>query len=201
MVLKLALTLSAMLLLRLGGEPPVPAGFAQLDPDTRRVIEHALAEVRRTPEQPRAWHELGLVYHAHQQLEPARTCYVRALELDDARAQVWYVHAALLHRTGKTREALTALERVIALEPTYPPAHWRLALWLLQEGRTDAADHAVLRALELAPADRHARLVRARVLLQRGEHATAATYLETLARDHPDDRYVQFLLGTAYRGL
>jgi predicted Zn-dependent protease len=39
------------------------------------------------------------------------------------------------------------------------------------------------------------------VLLQRGEHATAATYLETLARDHPDDRYVQFLLGTAYRGL
>ena len=91
------------------------------------------------------------------------------------------------------------MDRVLALDESYTPAHVRRGFWLLEQGLIDEAEASFTRAVALEADNRNGRIGLARVALQRDESAGALETLVTLRREQPTDRYIQYLLGMAYR--
>lgn len=178
---------------------PTLEDTAELDPLIVELINSTIAQVRHSPDEPQIWHELGLTYHAHFLLDPARQCYEKALELDPGLAETWY-HLALIHeRVGNYDEAVRIMSEAARRSPEYPPVHWRKGMWLIELGRFDEAQQSLQRAVESAPNDPAPQAGLALLDLQRNRAERAVARLEPTIAAHPDIRYLARLLGTAYQ--
>ncbi len=187
--------------LSIGAEPPVPENFTNLDPLVQDVVSEALEYVRSTPGSTKMWMQLGLVYEANGLKELAQQCYRQVVSMQDSNTKAWYRLALVQDALGEDRRATDALQRMLELDDTYAPSHWRFGFWQLRAGKLEQAREQFTRSLELEPSNRAARVGLARVDLSGGKPQEAATVLEALVNEQPDDAYVHQLLGAAYRQL
>src|SRR5262245_48640739 len=69
-----------------GSLPPLPViSTASFVPSIREEVEAAVAQAKARPNDAAAVGHLGMVLHAHEQLESARQCYQRAALLEPKR--------------------------------------------------------------------------------------------------------------------
>ena len=175
---------------------PLPPRLEQRDPAVIDLVWHHAARIEANPT-PANWRRLGMVYQANLEYELACQVYQRALDLDPASAPTHYLMSLCRDRLGDATAAIAAMEQVTVLDPTYMPAWWRLGLLQLEFGDLEEAELAARRAAD-QPAGA---AVLARVLLQKGDRDEVVELLERQLQDHPDDRHLHMLLGTAYRQL
>jgi tetratricopeptide (TPR) repeat protein len=190
-------------------------------PGARRGLEEAARIVpgpkeRRRNEVPRAHAKspnsethaeaaalLAHAWRAHTSgdLKGAEAAYRRALEIDGARADVWYLLGAVCQASKRLDEAVSCFRRAISLDAEYADAHNYLAVALMTMGQLDEGAAAFRRAIELKPreADLHLNLGAALRMQQRHSEATAA-YREAL-RLRPEHTKTQAMLRRSLRSL
>ena len=98
----------------------------------------------RGPETPAA--ELRSVISAYLLLnekERALSMAERAIETHPGEANLWYLYADALQRSGRVEEALGALDHLAGIDPAFPGAGLRRGTWLLELGRLAEAAAAL----------------------------------------------------------
>ena len=182
-------------------EPPLPDNFGQTDPLVASRIRDSREAVLTEPRSPKAWVELGMVYHANWYPALARSCYERAVQLDSENAQAWFHLGLVRSELSLPGPALDAINQATRLAPRSGPVHWRKGLLLLEEGQVMQAEAAFKRAINLEPADQAAWFGLARVYLLQGRSEDAGSMIATHLLHGPHDAYARQLLATAYRQL
>ena len=105
--------------------------------------------LRSRPDDPRIWHNLGVLRAEAGDPSDALACFDRALAREPGYATAHFNRANALFALGRTDEAHDAYIRVVALEPDSYEAHRRLGfLWQAAGRRGRALDHFA-RTLEL----------------------------------------------------
>ena len=129
----------------------------------------------------------------------ARTCAMKALELDDRLAEAHSALGFLRFRLDwDWTHAETELRRAIQLNAGYAPAHHRLALALIAQGRSDEAVSEISRAVELDPLSLIYNTAKGRVLYFARQYDLAfAQFTRTLELD-PHFAQTHFDFGMAY---
>jgi hypothetical protein len=99
------------------------------------VADGAYAEAERmlrtivsaSPNNPRAWHELGNACFRSGAFDRAATAYLRRVNLEPGNALANYSLGAALAEWGRADEARAYLQRALQLQPNFPQAARRLA--------------------------------------------------------------------------
>lgn len=183
-------------------EPPaLEAGDSRLGEGLADAIAAALGDVRAAPGDPAPRFVLAQLYESNALLDLARVTYsqARVLAPEDARAA--YHEARMLRELGDFDAARAALEVALELAPDYGPA-WRLSgEWSMEGGDFSAAERAFTRAAQLMPELPDGQLGLAKAALARGDPAAAESWARQVLAAHPEERYGQYLLGSALREL
>ena len=179
--------------------PPVPADLAALDPLVAEAVEAALGALERTPQDPAAWAELAMVYHANQLDHLAIEAYDEALARGEDTARNQYRRALVLFGVGREDEALRGLERALELSPQASVPRWRLGEVRLERGELAAAKQAFELATRRNDSFHQAWLGLARVHLLRDEPEQALGALQRVLEDAPRHRHANALLASALR--
>ena len=95
------LSLRAAALLLAIGLPETPRlPLDQYAPGLRARVEEALRRAEREPEAARAIGSLGMLLHAYDQFEPARTCYRQARALEPGAFEWAYLEGLVQEARG-----------------------------------------------------------------------------------------------------
>jgi tetratricopeptide (TPR) repeat protein len=182
-------------------EIPRVGSLSDADPRVAQLIENGIAMIEADPTAalPRAG--LGMIYHANEVFEGARSAYRQALSIEPDNARWLYHLARVEERLSDSEAAIATIGRSIELEPRYAPSYWRRGGWLLDLGRAAEAEADFREAIEIAPDDPAGLTGLARALLEQDRAAEAAEILEDVVLVLPDDPLVHLLLGNAYRAL
>ena len=190
---------------------PVAVDLNMADPDTRKLLESMLEQVRANPASGEARGQLGMAYEINGYGDAALVSYEQAEALGP-KAFLWpYFRALLLgcHVMSSAAcsgqridyvAALQSVDRALAIDAAYVPAWlWRGA-WLQELGRLDEAAAAYRRARELGGEEASAAFGLARILLRQGRPGEALAVLEprTGKYSHPA---IYRLLGRSYQLL
>ena len=89
--------------------------------------------LRQYPDDPNAWHLLGLIAFQTANLEIAQTLIRRAIEIAPDFAVAHCDLGIVLHTLGKYDPAIASFRESLRLDPHNPPAHWNLGTALLAE--------------------------------------------------------------------
>ena len=126
-------------------------GTARKRGDWTSAKQHYEAARRHSPSDPRIVNALGEVQLFEGHIQQVLGSFRSAARLDPTYASA-YVNIGLAHlkNSGRTREAVAALERAADLSPTGKV--WGLLGWAYdQQGDVEEAIRAYSRAIELAP--------------------------------------------------
>lgn len=144
-------------------------------PREARVSLEGLLE--STPDDLRAWLDLGLAYEMLEDLEHAEAAYRSAIEhgagTTSQSAEVLNNLGALLRDTDRLDEALTLLRRAVELRPAFASAHLNLALALEDSGDDVGAIDHYRRVIALADHEPTSRINLGLILLRQGQRDTA----------------------------
>ena len=168
------------------------------------AMDHAQRHLQRVaelaPHDPRPNRLRGLIHKDFERYGLAAVEYREALRRhsdpdhwDEVRIEL----AECLRREGQFAEALTVLEPCAAT----PAADALRAECELALERAEPAAQLVRRALDKDPKHRDALLVQADIVLQAGDAARAAEFLERAVAAHPRDDLVRYRLAQVYRRL
>lgn len=140
--------------------------------------------LRSRPDDPRIWHNLGVLRAEAGDPSDAIACFDRALALEPGYATAHFNRANALFALRRTDEARDAYMRVAALEPDSYEAHRRLGfLWQAAGRRGRALDHFA-RTLELRRGeDRAGMAARSLRRATRGKLAHDAAQLRYIAEN------------------
>jgi len=178
---------------------PLPADLASLDARLKQQIELGCENVRRAPEIPETWAELGMVYQGNGMPDLAILCYGRALAIKEAEPQWWYYTAMAEIELGNVQKSLMLLDRVAELQPDFAPAYWRRGLIYLDRSDFEHAEAAFRRAIEVDPTDGAGWRGLARALLQLDKHEEVIQLMQQWLSSGVRDKYAHRLLGMAYQ--
>jgi len=101
--------------------------------------------------------DLGQGFYARGRYGLAKSCYERAVDLDEANRQARYGLALSLVRLGDLPGARQELERTIETDRTFVPGYISLAVLDYAEGDFALARERLEGALRIAPSNRYAR--------------------------------------------
>ena len=135
----------------------------------RRVLEAC-------PDQPDAWHYLGLLAHQRGEREQAVTLIRKAIVLAPGHVDAHNNLGNVFKEQGSPAEAEACFLRVIDLVPDHASAYNNLGVALKEQGKLDAAVAAYQKAILLRPDyfDAHYNLGNAFFNLENLENALAA---------------------------
>jgi tetratricopeptide (TPR) repeat protein len=118
--------------------PPLSAGDYPAALGER--LAAALERARKEPQDAGRAGALGMLLHAHEQLEPALACYRRARHLDPGAFEWPYLEGVILARLAQHAGSAEALRAAVRLDPGSWPARLKLAQALLAAGDLAAAE-------------------------------------------------------------
>jgi Flp pilus assembly protein TadD len=153
--------------------------------DARKELQKALDLY---PDYAEAWFGMGMTHERSHQVDEARRCYNKALELD-SRFILPYIHLAYLavqENDWKTVLALT--DRALALNPfEYPAVHFFNAVANYNLQNFEAAERSSKKADMLDAGESFPRnhLLLSRLLSQRGDYQGAAEELKEYIQVQP----------------
>lgn len=101
--------------------------------------------------------DLGRGFYARGRYELAKSCYERALELDEANCEARYGLALSLVKTGDLTEARRELERTMEADRQFVAGYVSLAVLDYAEGNYALARERLQGALRIAPSNRYAK--------------------------------------------
>jgi tetratricopeptide (TPR) repeat protein len=107
--------------------------------------------VTKDPNNPDAWHMLGLIACQANRPDAAEKMILRAISLKPDQANYFINLSSVLRQLERTEEAANCLWRAIALSPNDAGAHADLAELLRDQGADDAAKSALLKAIRIRP--------------------------------------------------
>ena|SRR5215471_10788744 len=97
--------------------PPLPeVSTASFLPGVRAEVDSAIANAKAHPHDPTAVGHLGMVLHAHQQLDGARRCYQRAALLEPKNYR-WVYYQGVV---SQGQDAINALRTALGLNDSVP---------------------------------------------------------------------------------
>jgi len=151
------------------------------------------------PQQPDAWHLLGLIAQEAGQLAAALEYIDRALTIDARMAPFWNSRGIVCEASGQHEKAAECFRRALGLTPEYAEAHSNLGSCLNELGRSEEALEHFRQAARLRPVVLPLQLNLARVLYRlRHLDEAAAVLREAMAR-HPQEAEPPFLLSKVLR--
>ena len=149
-----------------------------------KAIETAQEAVRRSPDDPDLWGQLGHVYLSHGWEETAIPCYRQANTLAPNEFK-WLYFLGRLTKQRRPEAAVKHLTRALALNDGYAPAHLYFASALRILGRFDEAQQHLERAKRLQPNNPFSELWLGEIALARQQVKLARTHLERALRLNP----------------
>jgi tetratricopeptide (TPR) repeat protein len=139
----------------------------------RDWLLRAVADEKHT----RLFTELGAVYQALGQTEPAQVAFEEALSLDGNNEEAMCDLALLLERADPLR-AFGLLQSAIDRDPDYSVAHQALGRLAQQNGDLVRAEYEYDRCLEINPSDYWSLLYRANLSAVAGRNTEAIAFYE-----------------------
>jgi tetratricopeptide (TPR) repeat protein len=110
-----------------------------------------------------AWHNLGLLYLAKEQLDDARLAFEAARQRDPFNPATLLNLGYLYDRAGRREEALDAYFRALQVQPGNTQVWYNLAVVALELQQRNNARRAVEEVLRRAPGDQEALVLRRRL--------------------------------------
>lgn len=165
----------------------------------RARAEHIYRQILvAVPEQPDAWHELGVLAYQAGNYTAAAENFSRAISGNPSQA-AWRNNFGLtLQQLGRREEAAVHLQEAIRLDPTQPEAHNNLGNVCRELGRLEEAVRYLRESLRLNPADVGAWNNMGVTLADLGQHAEAVVAYEQALRLNPARVETYNNLGSAY---
>jgi tetratricopeptide (TPR) repeat protein len=175
--------------------------FQQFD-ERYTVVERLLAvESRNDQALSSAFGNLGMLYHAYQDQEPARLCYRSAHILDSGEFRWAYLLGLVERKLGEHSVSDAAFDEALALRPDdLPSLVWR-GENAIDQGRLEEAERIFQKVLEISPLCVQARYGLARTALQAGRPRQALVDLEPAHAAQPQASSILYSLGVAHRSL
>lgn len=150
--------------------------------------EKELAElVRRAPEWPEPYYNLGLAHMYRRDYERARPMYEKALELDPKMVDAAMNLAFVYRQLGQRDAAVALLERTVESEPYHADARVNLAILYREAGQLDRARTCIEEALRLNPESLGAVVQAAITFEESGRLDEAAAYWARVLQLNPQD--------------
>ncbi len=108
------------------------------------------------PEDPTLYQNMGGLYASMGDTEKARELYQKAVSLsaygDPKDAAVNYYNMGVTFiNSGKSEEAIEALNKALEADPAYAEAHYQLGISMLGTGQMEESAGHLKKYLELAP--------------------------------------------------
>ena len=148
------------------------------------AVETAQKAVRTSPEDARAWGQLGHVYLIHGWEAPAIPCYLQASLLAPNEFR-WLYFLGRLTKQRQPEAAVKYLTRALTLNRAYAPAHLHLASALRILGKLDAAQQHLEHAKRLQPDNPFSELWLGEIALAQQQVKLAGSHLEQALRLNP----------------
>ncbi|WDP92831.1 MAG: tetratricopeptide repeat protein [Desulfobacter sp.] len=114
------------------GSSPSPAGQpvpSQMD----NRITALEAAVKKAPDTPAAWIELGNAYFDSDQYQASIDAYARGLALDPLNANALTDMGVMYRRSGQPQKAVDAFNRAIAADPKHETARMNKGIVLIND--------------------------------------------------------------------
>jgi tetratricopeptide (TPR) repeat protein len=175
---------------------PNTTGFEE---PVQEVIARTRQAVLDQPTSMMAWGSFATVLDAHMFFSAAEIAYRRALELAPDDPGLSYNLAILLETLGgDPNESLSLYRRFAQQQPKFPPVHFRIGRVLAMQGDMESAAKSYRAALALDPELMIARRGLGQALVALDDTAAAASELERVAREAPEDGPTQAALAQIY---
>jgi tetratricopeptide (TPR) repeat protein len=147
-------------------------------PEAKQIYRQILAA---NPNDPNAWHLLGVIACEFGNPEMAIECIGRALQLRPDSAEAHYNLARAFHEQQRLNDAIASYRRALTLKPDYAEAHSNLGLALQTQGMFDEAVSSYRRAAEFRPDHAETHYSLANALKEAGKTAESiASYRRAL---------------------
>ncbi|MBF0193454.1 MAG: tetratricopeptide repeat protein [Magnetococcales bacterium] len=109
------------------------------------------AIIKIAPNHLNAINLLGVIAQNKDLHDLAVDLFLRAEQIDNSQAWLYYNIGISLHKLGRQEDALKALTKAISLKPTYYEAHNVLGLTLKEQGKLDKAVATFHKAIKIKP--------------------------------------------------
>jgi tetratricopeptide (TPR) repeat protein len=159
------------------------------------AIEMLHQAVRRNPNDPVIYSDLGALCLTTNRVESAVDCFEKAIGLNPNFATAHYNLGAALERQGRQQQATATLRRAIALLPTLGEAHSRLGNLLQAAGEREEANKCFRRAAGLLTGPGERDLEDAKLLLAEGRPSEAEPRLRRVLALDPANSLAPAMLG------
>jgi tetratricopeptide (TPR) repeat protein len=107
--------------------------------------------IKRAPDSPRAYNDLGCVYDALNMKGEAITAYKKALQITPDYPEIYYNLANTYASLDKTEEAIASYKKALEIKPNYPEAYCNMANVYFSLNNTQEALGLYKKALEINP--------------------------------------------------
>lgn len=148
--------------------------------------------VRKFPEIPELWFELGNAAAGDLDFAQANRAYHRARELAPRNAAFLGMIGLQYQGLRQLDDARNCYEQAVAADPDSVDARINLAVWFEKERRLDEAWECVEACLANHPRDDQVRYFRAVLLHRKKKHTEAEAALRDLIKDGPRYPYVKY---------
>jgi tetratricopeptide (TPR) repeat protein len=121
----------------------------------RERFRQSLEMATLNPADASAHYNLGLIYEQHGQLEEAKSCFLRAIEIAPDEVGAHYRLGRIAREQGRPADAIKYFDSVVTQEPHHSQNEvWReIGLTYFQAGQFEDARDALVRFLESRPTD------------------------------------------------
>jgi predicted O-linked N-acetylglucosamine transferase (SPINDLY family)/SAM-dependent methyltransferase len=153
------------------------------------------------PENPVAWHHLGLIAHMRGDHTTAAVFVDKAIALQPDYVQAFSNLAAIYRAVGDIAAAAASAERAVALDPNFAAAHSNLGNVREEQGDLENALTAYREACRLDPYFVEAHANAADVLRKLKRHQEALTICDAIVEKRPEAARPYFCAGNILREL
>jgi cytochrome c-type biogenesis protein CcmH/NrfG len=135
---------------------PGSANFADtpmpMSQEQSQALTALLQATRATPDDARAWTQLGHLYFDTRQYEKAIPAYEKSLKLDPSQPDVWTDLGVMYRRTGDPSQAVKCFDHALALDSRHETALYNKGVVLLHDMKdTQAALNTWEKLVEVNP--------------------------------------------------
>jgi predicted O-linked N-acetylglucosamine transferase (SPINDLY family) len=165
-------------------DPRASTRAVPVDPQDEASLREAL---KRAPDDPVLWGNLGRVLRQRGETDEAIECYRRATALPQAPGAVWFNLGNALMETRQHEDALQALDEAVRREPAMLPAQLQRARCLVRLDRMEEARDAYANLLRADEKEFNAWLELGNVCRKLGKPERAAECYGLAAECRPGD--------------
>jgi cytochrome c-type biogenesis protein CcmH/NrfG len=96
--------------------------------EQREKLDALIKATQATPDNPKAWTQLGHLYFDIGEPDKAIAAYVKSLELDTDRPDVWIDLGVMYRRTGDAKKAIESFEKALTYNQQHEIALFNLGV-------------------------------------------------------------------------